>query len=363
MKNTYKLENKEAISIILIIMINKLILNIPYYIVNLSGTGSLVNLIYIGIIDLILSLVIIKLLEKFQNSDILDVSYFLAGNKLKNIVGIISISLFFLVSFITLIDFCNVLHTIYFSNFDTIYIFLFFMIGILISNLVGIKSISRTISFLVPFAIISVIISFFAVWDDFSIQRFTPIFGKDFYTTFGLGFTNSFSMYIIVYYYFFKPLLANPKDFKKITIISYLISFTLLFITVSSMLTLFSTTTNNEPINSLFLLVRQIELGKFLQRVDSLFILLWILSIFAYLSFVIFIINRIIKKMTNISNEKIISFSTCSILLGLALIPINISKIHFIENVVYKYVILSFIFGIGLIILILGNIKKLRGNK
>ena len=33
------------------------------------------------------------------------------------------------------------------------------------------------------------------------------------------------------------------------------------------------------------------------------------------------------------------------------------------KSIIAKFVILSFIFGIGLIILILGNIKKLRGNK
>ena len=56
MENTHKLDTCEAISIIIIIMINKLILNIPYYIVDLVGTGAIVNLIYVGIIDFLLIL-------------------------------------------------------------------------------------------------------------------------------------------------------------------------------------------------------------------------------------------------------------------------------------------------------------------
>lgn len=171
-------------------------------------------------------------------------------------------------------------------------------------------------------------------------------------------------MYIIVYIYFLRPLLKNPDEFKKISIYSYIICLSILLITTVSMLTLFNTTSGNEPINSLFLLARQIELGHFLQRVDAIFILLWILSIFSYLGFVIFLINKIMKKMINISNEKMLSFLNCSILFGLTLIPFNVSQIHFIENTIYKYVIIGFMFGLGIIMLILANIKKRKlGSK
>ena len=136
--NNYKLEKLEAISIILIIMINKLILNIPYYIVDLVGSGAIVNLIYIGIIDFIFLLIILKLLNKFENFDIIDISEFLGGKFLKYFVGIISIGLFLLISFITLIDFSNVLHTIYFSNFPMIYI-LFFKNNFFYSSICNIK--------------------------------------------------------------------------------------------------------------------------------------------------------------------------------------------------------------------------------
>ena len=284
----------------------------------------------------------------------------MGGKILKIIVALISIVLFFSISFITLLDFSNVLRTIYFSNFNMIYILLFFIIGILIANLSGLKSISHSISFIVPLIILSIFITFFAIWNKFDIKNLTPIFGESYHTTFIKGLSNTFVMNFIIYFYFIKPLLKNPGDFNKISIISYIVSFILLLLTTISMLTLFSAPTGNEPINSLLLLARQIELGNFLQRVDAFFIFLWIFSFFSYLSFVIFIINKIVKKITNVTNEKMISFSTCSILLGLALIPTSISQIHFIENIFYRYFVLIFMFGISLFILLFANIKKRR---
>lgn len=176
MENNYKLEKIESIAIVLIIMINKLILNIPYYIVDLVGSGAIINLLYVGIIDFILLLIIIKLFENFENFDILDISEFLFGKMFKNLIGTLCIGLFLLVAFITLIDFSNVLHTIYFSNFPMAYILFFFILGALLANLIGFKGISRTICFIVPFAILSVIITFLTSFENLDIKDLTPIF-------------------------------------------------------------------------------------------------------------------------------------------------------------------------------------------
>lgn len=357
MENNFKLKKYQAIALIIIIMINKLILNVPFYIVDLVGNGAIVNIVYISIIDFIGLLIIIKLFEKFEGKDILDISEFVGSTKLKSVVGIMSIALLFSVAFITIIDFSNVLHTIYFSGFPIIYILIFFIVGILIANLINFQAISNVISFIAPFAIGSILITFFARIGDFDVTNLTPIFGENYHTTFVTGLLNTFSIYFIVYIYFLKPLLQNETEFKKISIISYIISVIMLLLTVVPILTLFNTADGNEPINSLFLLARQIEFGNFIQRVDAIFILLWILSIYAYLSFVIFLINRIAKKITNISNEKMLSFSTCSILFGLALIPLNMSHIHFIEDTIYRFMVIGFIFGIGILLLIWANIK------
>ena len=81
--SNYKLQKIEAISIIVIIMLNKLILNVPYIVISTVGTGIIVNLIYIGIVDLLFSILLVKLFEKFQNADIIDISEYLGGKFLK----------------------------------------------------------------------------------------------------------------------------------------------------------------------------------------------------------------------------------------------------------------------------------------
>ena len=47
MSSNYKLQKYEAICLILIVMVSKLILNVPYYIIDLVGTGAIINLIHL----------------------------------------------------------------------------------------------------------------------------------------------------------------------------------------------------------------------------------------------------------------------------------------------------------------------------
>ena len=362
--NNYKMQKLEAIYFILIIMVNKLILNIPYYVTNQVGTGAIINLIYIGIIGLIFVLILNFLFERFPNSDIIDISEFLGGKILKTIIGIIFIAFFFLVSYVTLSTFSNMIKIIYFENSPLIFILLFFIIGIVITNLIGFKSLVRTACCVIPFSIISILLALIGVYNAISIDKFSPFFGYNFQTTFIKGLWNLFALYIITYYYFIMPLLQNSFDFKKVTTISYIISWVLLFLTVISILSTFSITNRTEPLSILYLLSRKIELGDFLQRLDALFILLWIISIFCYLSIIVFMINRIFAKLTNITNPKMLTFSTSSILFGLCVFPFNVAISRFIENVIYRYVTISCIFIIGFLVLLLANIKfKLKKGK
>ena len=294
-----KITKVEAIFLILIVMVNRIILNLPFSIIQVTKTGSPINLIYIGIIGLFIVILINKLFQKFPSSDILDISEYLGGNIFKILIAMIAIIFLFLSLYITLAEFSNLLEVIYFKRSPKIFILMFFILASLIANLIGFRSIIKTICTIVPFTIISILITFFGATDDFNIYNFTPILGDGTKQIFLVGLQNLFSFSMINFYIFFKPLLKNSYEFSKVTISSYLIAWFLLFITIISLMSAFPMTQDTNAINYLYLLSKKITLGNFIQRIDALFILLWILSIFCYLSIVIFMMNVISKKITN----------------------------------------------------------------
>lgn len=114
---------------------------------------------------------------------------------------------------------------------------------------------------------------------------------------------------------------------------------------------------DTNAINYLYLLSKKITLGNFIQRIDALFIFLWIILIFCYLSIVMFMMNVISKKITNCENKQMFSFFTAPFLLKLCLLPTNTAILKFLDNVVYKYSIISLSIGTSILILFLANLK------
>lgn len=358
MDNRYQLGRIEAIFLLVILSISKLIANFSFYFVNTVGSGVIVNFIYIGIIDFVFMLLLICLQQKFKNSDIIDISEQIGGKLLKILCGLICITVLLLSAFITLKDFSSIIQKVYFSDFSTIYILMFFILAVLISNFIGFKSIARINLLIVPFVIIAILVTFFSIIAKADNKSMTPIFGDNYYKTFITGLSNIFIISNLSYILFLKPLLKNESDYKKISVISYIISwFCILLVLIVTEL-LFNSTPSKEPSSSFFLLVRSVTFGSFIERIDSVFVLLCVICVFSYLSFLVFLINRIFKKMFNITNEKMISYITCTFLFLLCLFPISLSALYCLENYIYRYMVIIFTFVFEFSILIIGNFKK-----
>lgn len=355
--NFTKLENVEAIAFLIIIMANKIILNLPKSIIASTGTSAWLNIIYVFFIVLAITILIVNLLKKFPGQDILDISNYLGGKLLKSTIGIIFIVLFLTFLILTVRNFSETLKIIYFNESPIIFILLFFLISACIANKFGLKIITKTNLILAPIVILSILLILFSSPNSFVIQRLLPIFGYGINETFFTGLSNVFAFSGIGYLYFLQPLLKSEKNFKQISIVSLIISGTLLFLSVSCLLMVLPFILDTNESVSLYLLTRIVNYGEFLQGTTTIFILIWILSIITYLSIGLFFILYVTKKLIKIENTNSINYCFASIILGFSIIIENYAQFtSFAENIL-KYTTLIFIFGINILILILSNIK------
>ena len=132
-----------------------------------------------------------------------------------------------------------------------------------------------------------------------------------------------------------------------------------MLMSVTTLLLLFPLLTSSEEILPLYLAARFIEFGRFFQRLDAVFVFTWIISMACYLSLALYFATNIFKKITNIQYSKWVIGLIASICFGIALIPQDLKQISFLENNVYKFIILILVIGVGLGILIFANIKNL----
>lgn len=353
----YKIRKLEAIFLILIIMINKLLLDMPKDIIEHTKTGAPINIIFTCILALIIAILICKLLKKFPNEDIIDISEYIGKKPLKIIVGILFETLFTIIIITTLYQFSNMLQKIYFPTTPITFILLIFLIAIGFSNKVGFKSLIKTNTIVVILTLASLIVILAGTIKNIDLNRLYPILGTDLRTTFIKGSENIFAYSGLLYLFLILPFLKNKNDFKQISILSITISGIYLLFIVITLLSLFPFITQINGIMPMYLLTRNIEFGNFIQRTDAIFIFLWILSIFSYLSISLMFMKNILKKLTMCSNSSTCTYSFLGIFLGLIILFENQAIFQFLERIVYKYLLLALL-GICLLILIIGNFKR-----
>ena len=362
MNSIQKIGKIEAIALMVTIMINQIILNMPTIIISTSGTSSVINTIYITILALIFIHIINRLFKPFPNNDLVDISEYVGGKTLKIIIGILYITFFLLFSTLLFRYFVNNLKLIYFNDISMVLLLILFLLPPIVLNKIGLKSISSTNLIFIPISIISLVILLLAIYSDFIPERIFPILGYGVNNTFFSGAFNIFSFSVVGYLYFLPPILKSAKDFRSISIISIIISGICLVFSVMSILMSLAGITVTDEMFTIYLLTRLVKSGKFLQRIDAVFIFLWIISLFSLLSFTFYYVLTIFKKITKIKNPNELTYALSAIVFASSLIPENISNIKYWARVIYKYFNVSLVFGISLIILIIAN-TKLKKSK
>ena len=361
--NQTKLSSLEAISLVLTITIAHTVLSLPRILLNSTKSATLLNLLYVTGIVILLAWLIYYCFKKFPGQDILDVSHFLGGNILKNIVGSLFILYFVVSSSILLRNFSQSIQVIYFPMTNVTFVILFFIIAMTIVNYLSFHSSFKATSFIMPLAIISVLFLFLANIDNFSFSRMFPIFGDGIIDTFVTGIGNISAFCGISVLYFLPPLLKKPENYKKICIASIIISAIYLFLCVATLLFMFEFFISNDELMPLYSATRYIEFGSFVQRLESVFLLVWMIVFVCYLGIASKISILCFKKITKIKYHKPLVLPFSLLMFAIALLPKNYAESIFFENTIFRYCVWFFIFAFCIGILLIANWKMRTSKK
>ena len=361
MDNT-KLSTLQAVSIILTITFSQSILTFPKAIMSVSGSSSLLNILYVGIIAFVLCVLIYKLFNKFPGLDLIDISEILGGKLFQKIIGFLFIAYIVFVSSILLRTFAYCLQVVYYPMTDLIFIIAIFAASIPIACNMKYNAIFKATLALIPIVLFSVVFLFIANAKYFNLQNVFPLLGNGINATFGIGVTNIFAFGGITALYLIPPLLKSHKQFKKVSLISITLSVIYFILSIATILLMFNQESFKNELMPLYSAVRYIEFGTFFQRLDSIFLLIWVLASFCSLGVAYKLCINVFKKITNTKNTNIISYPFALLVLGCSLLPKTEAVTNFLESTVYRYVFLCFAIAVPIIILILASIKAKRIN-
>lgn len=358
-----KIGTLEAIMLVLIIIVTHTISSLPREILVSAKSATIINLLFVSILAILFSYLVVKLMKNFGGNDIVDISEYLGGKVFKNIVGIIFIFFFLVSSSILLRNFCESLKIIYYPMTNILFILSLFILAVCTANRLDFNASLKTNLLIIPLVLASIIFLFFANMNKFVPQRAFPIFGDGLFNTFILGLSNLASFGGITFLYFLPPYLKEPEKMKKIALISIGLSAIYLIFCVATLLFMFSFFINTNEITPLYNATRYIEFGSFFQRLESVFLLIWILAFACYLSITSKFAMGIFKKLTNIETKKPLIDIFGLLILGIALLPKNYAISDRFETNIYPYLVLGITFCFGFSILLLATFMKKKQNK
>ncbi|MCL2355223.1 MAG: spore germination protein [Oscillospiraceae bacterium] len=345
---------------IVTVMAVQLILNVPNSFLKETSTGIFLNTIFISLLAIVFVLMVTRLFKAFNSKDILDISEYIGGKPLKAIIGTAYIT-FFVIIFATLVRYMSqALRLIYFPTTPIAFILLFFLVPVVFINRLGLKSIARINVLVLPSVLIGIFIIGASLFRSLNFYNLFPMLGYGANETFVVGLRNISVFSTFGFLFLLPPFLKEYNDFKKISLISTIVSAVYLIFTSTLLLVVFPYITHSNEMMSSYLLARLVQYGDFIQRIDALFIFVWIFATLTYLSITFFFILRIFKKVTAIKREDEIAPPIAMIILGISLLLQRSSNIEFIEQYVYKYFVFILIFGISFLVLLLGYLKQKR---
>lgn len=301
--------------------------------------------------------ILFKFFFKFPNKDFFEISEYVGGKTLRNISYFL-VALYLTTSLVLVLsEFNENIRNILFKNAPSEYINLLFIIGMFVGLLCGFKGIFRTSVIIAPIILLSLFYMFFSLFENIDITNYTPVFGNDAHDFFIKGI---FRIEIFEGMFLILLLGEHITNIKKATIGSFiLVSFIVLLIS-SLLFGIIAYPTSTENYFPFFELSRLISFGRFVQRVESLYTLIWLLAVYLYITLDTSFIVQIFSKAFNLKYYKRIIPLFCVIIFGITLLLKSYITVLSIRRFFINFVFPFLAYFYSLIIIIIANMKMKR---
>jgi spore germination protein (amino acid permease) len=319
MKTRMTFGSWEAITVLVNSIFVQVFLSFPRDMAAYGGSAGWMVSLVITVVVLIYFSISSALYENIGSLDLLDISERVGGRVLKIIVGFLITAFLFFELTAFLGGFSQVLKMISLDKSPLGFVEILFLIGIIACAYFGIEAVVRINAFLLPVVIAGFLLITAGVIPQMDINNIFPVMGEG-YGSIAMGSLYKLSAYSSIIILFFMIPFFKKKYIKRVGYMSILISgFLLLWATLSFLLLYpYQIAVDNKiPV---FQMAKHIEFGSFLQRIESVFVLICSISSLLYLGVVFTFILHIMQKTLGLKKSK-------PIILPMAVISLTVSDI------------------------------------
>ena len=353
---------QEAMWLTTITISSKVFYTSPGLVVSIVGnTGWYMTLISMATAILGFTFIYL-LLKRFPDKDIIAIFNDTMGGIMGFIFsGILGLYLLF-VATSTISEFNEVVKVYVFPLTPSVLIIALFALGVLVLCLLGLESLARFAKLSVYAMLFGFILILLLGIHNYDINRLFPILGYGFDKILVSGVVRSSSYGEVIILAVFATSLQGVHHIKKAGYTSLIISGLSISVSLLAFNLSFPYYIGQEIVAPMYQMASLIDYGRFIQRVEPVFLFIWFLSSFIAVTGVFYCFVSIYCKMFRIQDIRLIVIGSVIILFAGAMIQSNIGVTASlnIQNIRQYGWIPPFI--LPLISLVIGTLRK-RGVK
>lgn len=312
---------QEAISLITITIVIRVFFTSPSSLARAVGTAAwYMTLISAATAALGFTFVYL-LLKRFPGKNIVEIFEITLGRFLGFIFSGLLLALFLLSPATMLRDFTEVMKVYVFPLSPPSYIMGLFIIGVIFLGILGLETQARFSRLVAPILLVAFVAVLILASQNYELYRLTPILGYGIKATIYHGLTRSSGYGYVVILAVIASSLQGTKHIKKIGYISIVASGILISASFLAFTLTFPYFTAAEVTSPLYQMTALIDYGRFIQRIDPIFLIIWSISALIAVSFELYIAASIYCKMFRIQNIKPVIIPFSIIMFTIAMIP------------------------------------------
>jgi len=338
----------EAVTLLFIFLSSKTFLAYAVFLYDEGLNAAWVIPLMQTAIGLLSVLVLAALLEKFPGRDLVEIGEELAGPYVNTLFALFYLAVFLFGAGMVLRLVSERMVSGFFINTPISLVTLFFVIGALVVSYLGLEAVARTARFLVGILVVSAMVLVVLTLPLWQLHSLYPLWGPGPWGLIKEALKNSGDFVQILLLGIIYPFLP-PGKVKLIGIKGVIIAGFFMFLYVLAPLMIFSYPATVELTMPSFEMARIINIGRFGQRLEIVFLPVWVFGNLITLSTALYAGAAIITRMFKLSDYRPFVLAVTVLTVVIAFVPENFSQAldynhKYLSH--YSFVVLAFILSV-----------------
>lgn len=355
-----KFGTREAVTLTTLALTSKVFYTSISVLFKVTSTAAWYTTLISCSVSMILFFIVCLLMKRYPDKNLVQIFDIVVGKFIGKILSLIFCAYFIFYSGATIREFVEMVISYVLPHTQPSMIITVFLIIVVAYAYVGIEGIAR-MSYVGFFCVLMGLITILILpYKSYDINNLIPIGGYGIRKTFTVGFFRASAYSEVILLAFLANCLHGTEHIKKIGLLSLTLSGVIISIGTVCSLMAFEYSQGGENLSSLFQLSRVIYISRFLQRIESVFIFIWVIASIINVSVTFYVSISIFCKAFNISNHRPCLLPFTYFTFMVTLLPKNISEASEVYIKFARQYSLIITYFIPMLVLL---ISIVRGNK